>query len=72
MTILNIRIVQIQSLAQKSVELGRAARRAVEKSASGASFGQLKDQEEKASTGQRRSAVATGSDEKLKLIRELS
>lgn len=45
---------------------------AVEKSASGGSSEQLKDQEEKASTGQRRSAVATGSDEKLKLMRELS
>ena len=45
---------------------------AVEKSASGGSFDQLKNQEEKASTGQRRSAVATGSDEKLKLMRELS
>ncbi len=45
---------------------------AVEKSASGGSFGQLKDQEEKASMGQRRSAAVTGSDEKLKLMRELS
>ena len=51
---------------------GGAGGDAVEKSASGASFGQLKDQEEKASTGQRRSAATTGSDEKLKLIRELS
>ena len=43
-----------------------------QKSASGSSSGQLKDQEEKASTGQRRPAVAIGSDEKLKLMRELS
>ena len=51
---------------------GGAGGDAVEKSASGGSFGQLKDQEEKVSTGQRRSVVATGSDEKLKLMRELS
>ena len=43
-----------------------------QKSASGGSSGQLKDQEEKASTGQCRSTATTGSDEKLKLIRELS
>ncbi len=43
-----------------------------QKSASGGSSGQLKDQEEKASTGQRRPVVAIGSDEKLKLMRELS